>query len=516
MIEDYHPLDVECAAAGLCLLRAVRERYPYADVPARWRRRRREPQVVSARRLRPDAFERARATRSSIRRVGASTRSSTASSIPAGCRADTCARVRRLRRAASTAFSPFTTRPVIARALEIPFDAVVEGSPERLVVAQTGRGGPWHQVRARRRDAGRTRSDGSRTARRARRALAVDQGVVPARRSTGCGSERLRAAEGIEWRSGNEMPSDAGSHAYPAVCRRDRWVLARRGAKAALDPARAVRLRSGRTSVTRPARSCRRRCLPHQRECPFRCVMCDLWMQHARRHRSPQATIPEQIRRALAALPPVRQVKLYNAGSFFDPAAIPVEDDSRSPRLVGGLDRVIVEAHPAFLRGAAWRSVPPLPRCIERPAGSGHRARDGAPGRAGAAQQADDARLVRDAAADFLVRHDIDSARVRAAQARRSCRRTKVSHGRADRSTWPASAGPPPAPSFPTRRGNGALEAIGEPGSPPSLRRARARGRVRPVARRLSRVRRPVGHRALLQLRVLVQRTCRTAAADEP
>ena len=28
VIEDYHPLDVECAAAGLCLLRGIRERYP--------------------------------------------------------------------------------------------------------------------------------------------------------------------------------------------------------------------------------------------------------------------------------------------------------------------------------------------------------------------------------------------------------------------------------------------------------------------------------------------------------
>ena len=27
-IEDYHPLDVECAAASLCLLRGIRERYP--------------------------------------------------------------------------------------------------------------------------------------------------------------------------------------------------------------------------------------------------------------------------------------------------------------------------------------------------------------------------------------------------------------------------------------------------------------------------------------------------------
>ena len=27
-IEDYHPLDVECAAAALCLLRGIRERHP--------------------------------------------------------------------------------------------------------------------------------------------------------------------------------------------------------------------------------------------------------------------------------------------------------------------------------------------------------------------------------------------------------------------------------------------------------------------------------------------------------
>ena len=28
LIEDYHPLDVECAAASMCLLRGIRERYP--------------------------------------------------------------------------------------------------------------------------------------------------------------------------------------------------------------------------------------------------------------------------------------------------------------------------------------------------------------------------------------------------------------------------------------------------------------------------------------------------------
>ena len=29
LIEDYHPLDVECAATAMCLLRGIRERYPH-------------------------------------------------------------------------------------------------------------------------------------------------------------------------------------------------------------------------------------------------------------------------------------------------------------------------------------------------------------------------------------------------------------------------------------------------------------------------------------------------------
>jgi radical SAM enzyme (TIGR01210 family) len=48
----------------------------------------------------------------------------------------------------------------------------------------------------------------------------------------------------------------------------------------------------------------------------------------------------------------VRQVKLYNAGSFFDPAAIPASDYDDVAQAVTGFDRVIVEAHPAFLGGA--------------------------------------------------------------------------------------------------------------------------------------------------------------------
>jgi archaeosine synthase beta-subunit len=86
------------------------------------------------------------------------------------------------------------------------------------------------------------------------------------------------------------------------------------------------------------------------RECPFRCVMCDLWTNTLDETVVPGA-IPVQIRAAVAGLPPAKQIKLYNAGSFFDPAAVPPEDDEEIAGMLDGFERVIVESHPAFLTG---------------------------------------------------------------------------------------------------------------------------------------------------------------------
>lgn len=84
------------------------------------------------------------------------------------------------------------------------------------------------------------------------------------------------------------------------------------------------------------------------RECPFRCLMCDLW-----KNTLPESVavgqIPEQIRWALAQLPPAQHLKLYNAGSFFDPRAIPPEDYPAIARLAAPFERVIVECHPRLV-----------------------------------------------------------------------------------------------------------------------------------------------------------------------
>lgn len=84
------------------------------------------------------------------------------------------------------------------------------------------------------------------------------------------------------------------------------------------------------------------------RECPFRCVMCDLW-RNTLEESVPAGAIPEQIESALKQLPKAHAIKLYNSGSFFDPRAILVEDYSAIAAHVQKFGRVVVECHPAFL-----------------------------------------------------------------------------------------------------------------------------------------------------------------------
>jgi len=132
------------------------------------------------------------------------------------------------------------------------------------------------------------------------------------------------------------------------------------------------------------------------RECPWRCLMCDLWKNTLTESVQPGA-IPAQIDFALSelegvaskslpnsplpALSPhpmrgeggrrpgegcdhlsneampfankaplkVAGLKLYNSGSFFDPRAIPVEDYPAIAERARQFERVIVECHPALV-----------------------------------------------------------------------------------------------------------------------------------------------------------------------
>jgi radical SAM enzyme (TIGR01210 family) len=90
------------------------------------------------------------------------------------------------------------------------------------------------------------------------------------------------------------------------------------------------------------------------RECPWRCAMCDLW-RNTLTQSVESGAIPRQILYALSRLPPARQVKLYNSGSFFDPQAIPIEDYTAIASHIAGFERVIVECHPALVGKNCFR-----------------------------------------------------------------------------------------------------------------------------------------------------------------
>jgi len=91
------------------------------------------------------------------------------------------------------------------------------------------------------------------------------------------------------------------------------------------------------------------------KECPWRCLMCDLW-KYTTMETVPPGAIPKQIDYALARLRSrPEQIKLYNSGSFFDPAAIPPADYPAIARTIAFAKRVVVESHPRLVGEKALR-----------------------------------------------------------------------------------------------------------------------------------------------------------------
>ena len=84
------------------------------------------------------------------------------------------------------------------------------------------------------------------------------------------------------------------------------------------------------------------------KECPFKCVMCDLW-RHTLDEPTPVGAIPRQIEYALERLPKSSVIKLYNSGNFFDGQAIPVADYEEIAKLLHPFDHVVVENHPKLI-----------------------------------------------------------------------------------------------------------------------------------------------------------------------
>jgi hypothetical protein len=142
---------------------------------------------------------------------------------------------------------------------------------------------------------------------------------------------------------------------YPASgAERDAWILARRPQRNALDPFQPYALfveeeRAASGDIVATATV-----FLTNRECPWRCLMCDLW-KNTLAETTPVGAIPAQIAYALERLAPARQIKLYNSGSFFDVQAIPLEDHPAIAQQVAGFERVIVESHPALVGENCFR-----------------------------------------------------------------------------------------------------------------------------------------------------------------
>jgi asparagine synthase (glutamine-hydrolysing) len=207
-IEDYHPLDVECAAASLCLLRGIRERYPslryFVDGDGGDENLKAYPLedsdlTLSSILRNPLLYQEGwgiDAIKHSLTYSGGLSRGYVRTYAPAA-------------RHGFTAFSPYAVRASIAAAVLVPFERVLGGDPARLMTlkqdvvragvrAVTGIDMP---VRSKRRF-----QDGAQATPRARVTKAWCQRTFNA-----LWADRLRDADGASStdantrRSGNEM-----------------------------------------------------------------------------------------------------------------------------------------------------------------------------------------------------------------------------------------------------------------------------------------------------------------------
>ena len=129
---------------------------------------------------------------------------------------------------------------------------------------------------------------------------------------------------------------------------RDEWITTRRGVKNHVDPRRPYAFISEEEPDAAGQLVRISTLFLTNRECPWKCVMCDLW-KNTLDEIVPPGAIAEQIDFALERLPPASQIKLYNSGSFFDPRAIPPEEYAGIADRLGAFERVIVECHPALV-----------------------------------------------------------------------------------------------------------------------------------------------------------------------
>jgi len=143
---------------------------------------------------------------------------------------------------------------------------------------------------------------------------------------------------------------------YPEThAARSRWIIGQRGPKNPLDPHRPYAWLLEKERAADGSLVDGLTIFLTNKECPWRCLMCDLW-QNTLDETVPSGALSEQIDFALGQterecsdLTELQQIKLYNAGSFFDTQAIPEDEEAVISKRLAKFSRVIVESHPALI-----------------------------------------------------------------------------------------------------------------------------------------------------------------------
>lgn len=128
----------------------------------------------------------------------------------------------------------------------------------------------------------------------------------------------------------------------------NKWILSKRGEKNDVNPNEPYGFMVEKERLTDGSLADVATIFLTNKECPFCCLMCDLW-KNTTDETVPLGSIPGQIEQALHRLPAVKHIKLYNSGNFFDPKAIPPGDYDSIIRMLQGFDTVLIENHPKLI-----------------------------------------------------------------------------------------------------------------------------------------------------------------------
>lgn len=144
----------------------------------------------------------------------------------------------------------------------------------------------------------------------------------------------------------------------------DSWILSKRGKKNTVDPFKPYGWLIEKELTSNGQIEDTLIVFLTNKECPFHCLMCDLW-KNTCDDTVPLGAITMQIRSVLEQVNNIHHIKLYNSGSFFDHNAIPVQEYSQIAYLLKDFKTVIVESHPAFINGHATEFAGMLKSSLE-------------------------------------------------------------------------------------------------------------------------------------------------------